>query len=106
MEECVQIFAFLERKPKLALYIDPQAPNLDYSLFQTDPEEFKEYYCDAEEQLPRMAPRPRGVHVVTTAFVDSFFAAMTLPTNQRERNGAERKATRGGIWRIIFLKQN
>ena len=71
MEECLRIFAYLEKKPKLTLYMDPQAPNLDYTLFQTDPDEFKEYYCDAEEQVPHMAPRPRGIPVITTAFIDS-----------------------------------
>ena len=85
MEECLRIFAYLEKKPKLTLYMDPQAPNLDYSLFHTDPEEFKEYYRDAEEQVPHMAPRPRGVPVVTTAFVDSSFASNKV--NRRSHCG-------------------
>ena len=29
--------------------MDPSLPNLDYTLFQTDPEEFKEYYRDADQ---------------------------------------------------------
>jgi hypothetical protein len=67
----LHIFAFLKKKPKLTLYMDPSLPRMDYSLFQTDPEEFKEYYRDAEEEMPHRMPRPRGMAVVTTAFVDS-----------------------------------
>ena len=43
---------------------------MDYSLFKTDPEEFKECYRDAEEAIPHRIPRPRGMAVMTTAFVD------------------------------------
>ena len=44
---------------------------MDYSLFNTYPEEFKEYYQDAEEEMPHSMPRPRDMAVVTTAFVGS-----------------------------------
>ena len=44
MIEALRILAFLEKNPKLSLYMDPQPPNLDYSIFVDDVEEFKEYY--------------------------------------------------------------
>ena len=75
MIEALRIFAFLEKNPKLSLYMDPQPPNLDYSLFSDDVEEFKEYYRDAKEEMPHRMPKSRGVPVVTTAFVDSSHGA-------------------------------
>ena len=32
--------------------MDSQLPVFDYSIFKTEPGEFKEYYRDAEEQFP------------------------------------------------------
>ena len=55
--------------------MDSQLPVFDYSIFKMEPGEFKEYYRDAEEQFPRVMPRPRGKSVVTTAFVDASHAA-------------------------------
>lgn len=75
LEETLRIFAFLEEYPKLTLYMDPDQPNLNYSLFKTDPEAFKEYYRDAHEELPHRMPKPRGIAVVTTAWVDASHAA-------------------------------
>ena len=51
--------------------MDPSLPRMDYSLFQTNPEEFKEYYRDAEEEMPHRMPRPRGMAVGTTSFVEA-----------------------------------
>ena len=48
MMELLHIFAYLNKRPKLTLYMDPSPPNINYSIFQTDPGEFKEYYRDAE----------------------------------------------------------
>lgn len=75
LEQALQIFAFLKGKPKLTLYMDPSLPNIDYQDFTAKPEEFKEYYRDAEEEMPHRMPRPRGIPVVTTSFVDSSHAA-------------------------------
>ena len=75
LEQALHIFAFLEKHPKLTLYMDPSLPNLDYSIFTTDANTFKEYYRGAKEEMPHNMPRPRGIAVCTTAFVDSSHGA-------------------------------
>ena len=75
LEQALHIFAYLEKKPKLTLYLDPEVPRIDYADFKARPNEFREYYRDAEEQMPHRMPRPRGNAVVTTAFCDASYAA-------------------------------
>ena len=70
-----QIFAYLKKKPKLSLYFDPRLPNVDYTAFQDNASDFKEYYRDAVEEIPPRAPEPRGRCVSTTAFVDASLAS-------------------------------
>ena len=60
MGEILHIFAFLDKKPRFTLYMDPALPWLNYSVHKNDPSEFKEYYRDAEEDMPHKIPRPRG----------------------------------------------
>ena len=72
MGEILHIFAFLDGKPRLTLYMDPDLPRLNYSVQKNDPSEFKEYYIDAEEYIPHKIPRPRGRSVVTSAFIDAY----------------------------------
>jgi hypothetical protein len=73
--QLLHIFAYLKKKPKISLYFDPSLPRIDYTLFTTNKEDFKEQYRDAEEMMPHNQPRPRGKPVVTTAFVDASHAA-------------------------------
>jgi len=40
LEQLLRIVNFLERNPKLTLYMDQDMPNLDYSDFLTDTSEF------------------------------------------------------------------
>ena len=80
LEQILRIFGYLKRKPKVSIYMDPALPVIDYSLFRTKAEDFKEYYRDACEELPHDMPKPRGRQVVTTAFVDASHAA-----NQKTR---------------------
>ena len=84
MREALRIFAFLDKHPKLTLYMDPQEPNMDYTLFRDDVGEFKEYYRDAVEELPHRMPKPRGVPVVTTAFVDVSHGANKVTRKSHE----------------------
>lgn len=44
LQQVLHIFAYLKRKPKLTLHMDPGEPNIDYGLFQTDCKSFKEIY--------------------------------------------------------------
>ena len=75
LEQALHIFSFLKKKPKLSLYLDPRYPDIDYGLFKSNPSEFHEMYRDAEEQLPHMLPKPRGLQFKTTAFVDASHAS-------------------------------
>ena len=71
LKQVLHIFAFLKKKPKFTLYMDILLPRMEYSFFKIDPEEFKEYYRYAEEEMPHSIPMPRGMAVVTISFVDS-----------------------------------
>jgi hypothetical protein len=75
LEQVLHIFGYLKRKPKLTLYFDPRLPNIDYTNFKTNKEDFAEHYRDAKEELPFKMPKPRGRSVSTTAFVDASHAA-------------------------------
>ena len=78
LEQVYHIFTYLKRHPKLTLYFDPQEPFIDPSWFEgDDAQTFRDQYRDAEEQLPddHLCPKPRGIPVSTTAYVDSSHAA-------------------------------
>jgi len=75
MEQLLHILGFFKKNPKLILYFDPDRPKLDYSMFTTNREEFREQYRDEQEEIPHMIPFPRGMPVTTTAFVDASHAA-------------------------------
>ena len=63
----------------LTLYFDLLVPRLDSSMFTgNDADMFKEQYCDAEEEIPINAPKPRGRCVQITAYVDASHAANKL----------------------------
>ena len=76
LEQALHIFAYLDRKPKLTLYMSLNSPNLPRESFASiTASKFNEYYRDAEEELPHRMPRPRGVVVETMAFVNSSYGA-------------------------------
>ena len=78
VKQLLRIFSHLERKHKLTLLMDPDLPAVKESCFSHDTSEFLEHHRDAEEELPRKFPRPRGESVVTAAFVDASHAADNL----------------------------
>jgi hypothetical protein len=71
----MHIFAYLKKKPKLSIYLDPSLPHIEYGDFQTKREDFAEQYRGAEEPMPYDMPRPRGHPVTTTEFVDASHTA-------------------------------
>ena len=75
LNQLLHIFAYLNRKPKLTLYFDPDLPHIDYSIFQTDHDDFKEYYRDAIDEDPPRMPIPQGRDVKITVFVDASHGA-------------------------------
>ncbi|CAJ1945839.1 unnamed protein product [Cylindrotheca closterium] len=92
MEQALRIFAFLDTFPKLTLYYDYRAPNLDYSKLRSSREDFQAYYQDAKEEMPHNAPRPRGRSVGSTAWVDAS-------------HGANKKTQKSHTSSVIFLNQ-
>ena len=75
MDELLRIFAFLDANVKLTLYYDWRPANLDFSKVQSSYDDFKVYYRDAVEELPRNMPKPRGRSVRSHAYVDASHAA-------------------------------
>ena len=77
LEELLHIVAFLKHQPKLTLYFDPEYANVDESIFinNSSPDQFKDLYRDAKEELPERMPKPLGASVRITAFVDASHAA-------------------------------
>ena len=76
LEQALHIFGFLDKHPKLTLYMNPELPNLNYGIFSTtNASEFKEYYRGATEGMPHRMPRPRGIAVRTSAYCDSSHAS-------------------------------
>ena len=75
MEQALHIFAYLKKSPKLTLYLDPDLPKIDYSIFTANPNDFAKYYRDANEDLPHRMPKARGRPVTVTAYVDASHAA-------------------------------
>ena len=92
LKQLLHIFAYLKTKPKLTLYFDPDLPNIDYSTFQTNNDDFKEYYRDAVEEDPPRMPIPQGRSVKITVFVDAS-------------HGANKVTRRSHTGYIIFLNR-
>ena len=57
MEQLIHIATFIDKHPKITLYMDPSLPLLDFSLFKAKRKDFEECYRDAEEEVPRNQPR-------------------------------------------------
>ena len=53
--------------------MDPAFPRLNFSVHKNDPSEFKQYYRDAEKEIPHKMPRPKRRSVVMSAFVDTSY---------------------------------
>eukprot|EP00980_Cylindrotheca_fusiformis_P017704 scaffold5560_cov98-Cylindrotheca_fusiformis.AAC.1 len=71
VDQALRIFGFLKKHPKLTIWMDPELPKIDYSVFQTNPEDMREMYRDAKEEIPFDMPVPRGNPVTITAYVDA-----------------------------------
>jgi hypothetical protein len=76
LEQLINIFAFLKKKPKLTLYFDATIPRLDPTMFSGNKaKQFKDQYRDAKKEKPMRMPKPRGREIQMTAFVDASHAA-------------------------------
>jgi len=75
MEQLCHIFDFLKHNPKITLYMDPDPPTLDPSMFNFNIDPFKEYYRDAHEEHTFRMPETFGKLVTVTAYIDASHAA-------------------------------
>jgi len=71
LKQLLHICAYLKHKLKLTLYFDPNLPLINYSVLQTNHEDFKEYYRDAENEDPPRMSIFQGRSVKITVFVDT-----------------------------------
>ena len=80
MREVMHIVAFLRDHPKRSIYMDWTESGLKVNQIRSSQTEFKQLYRDAEEELPKRMPIPRGYAVTTEAWVDASHA-----TNKKTR---------------------
>jgi len=75
LEAVYHIFAYLKSHLKFSIVFDPKDIQLDEQAFAAvDIKEWREFYGDVEEELPRRMPEPRGNAVDITCFVDANHA--------------------------------
>ena len=86
LEQLLHILAFIKKRPKLTLYFDPSDAIIDKSMFnQGANNQLLDHYRDAEEQTPMNMPKPGGMQVQVTAFVDASHAQDKV--NRRSHTG-------------------
>ena len=76
LEEAVRIVVYLSKNPKLTLYFDPDRAKVDEGIFEANstPEQFRDIYRDAKEEMPPRQPQPLGKSIKILAFVDASHA--------------------------------
>ena len=76
MNGVFHIFGYLKQNPKRTLCFSPLCPYLSGGNFNHEAaRDFKEFYVDAEEEVPADAPEPRGEEVIMIAYVDASHAS-------------------------------
>ena len=75
LEQLLHVFTYLDKKPKVTLYIDPTLPKIDSSEFKTERKEFLEHYRYAKKKVLYKISKQRGRSVSTTTFDDASFAS-------------------------------
>jgi hypothetical protein len=73
LDGMIRVFGYLKKFPKGTIIIDPKYPN--HSQFDiADYDQWKEFYPDAEEEIPDPRPKPKGPKVRLTVYKDSDHA--------------------------------
>ena len=76
MNAMFHVFGYLKQNPKRTLCFSPLWPDLSGGHFNYEAaKDFKEFYIDAEEEIPAGAPKSRDEEVVMTAYVDASHAS-------------------------------
>ena len=65
----MHFFGYLKRRNKLTIPFDPHHPSIDEEKFIDC--DWKDFYSDAQEDIPSNLPKPRGKEVSITCFVDA-----------------------------------
>ena len=74
MEVLYNVFAYLKNHKDMGkLYYDLKTPEVDELVFNNNAD-WKDFYCDVEEELPPKMPEPRGNVIKISAFVDANHA--------------------------------
>ena len=73
--EVMHIVSFLRDHQKRSIYMDWTESGVKVTQVRSSQKEFKQLYRDAEEELPKRMPIPRGYAVTTEAWVDASHAA-------------------------------
>jgi hypothetical protein len=76
MQQAFHVFGYLKKHAQSCMVFDDMEPAINQSRFRVV--DWSEFYPDTEEAIPRDAPEPRGVSVVTSCFVDSDHAECRL----------------------------
>ena len=83
LQQLFHIFSYLKRHHNARLVLDPTYPDIDTTLFQK--RDWKEFYGNVKEPLPKNAPIPLGNEFIIRAFVDADFAGDVM--SRRSRTG-------------------
>ncbi len=79
LDAIYRIFAYLKRcKHESRIIFDPTRMNTDENLFHNSAlgrEHWKDFYPDAEEPIPPKMPKPRGLRVKISCYVDADHAS-------------------------------
>jgi hypothetical protein len=76
MQQVFHVFGYLKKHARSwMVFVDTVLAIYQSRFWVVD---WSEFYLDAEEAIPRDAPEPRGVSVVTSCFVDSDHAGCRL----------------------------
>jgi hypothetical protein len=76
MQQVFHVISYLKKHARSWMVFDETEPAIDQSRFRVV--DWSELNPDAEEAIPRDAPEPRGVSVVTSCLVDSDHAGCRL----------------------------
>ena len=83
LDHVLYIFSYLKQHHNSRLVLDPTYPEIDMTAFKR--QNWKQFYGDVMELMPKNAPRAIGKEFIIRAFVDADFAGDSL--TRRSRTG-------------------
>ena len=83
LQQLFHIFAYLKAHHNARLVLDPSYPDIDATTFEN--KNWKEFYGNTKEDIPKNVPRPLGKELLIRCFVDADFAGDLL--SRRSRSG-------------------